>query len=669
MDLENVYVVDIEANGLLDTVTKIHIMSMGYQDENGEWKIKSTTDYEDMKKVMCDPDNTVVGHSFILYDAPALEKVLGIKFKAKIICTLGLSRALYPWKNVHGLEYWGEQFGVPKVEVGNDVWRGLRDEELSLIETKGNKTPLSRALCKMKSDFDYLMEERCVEDVKININLWVKMLNKMRVTYHGEEHRIPGFIEYSNFKMWILREQEEKPLRIDVKKLEENLAFFEKLKEEKIEALIPAMPKVPKKSIKKKPKNPYKKDGSLSAAGEKWFDLLEKANLPEDYEGEVEIITKYEEPNPQSHNQIKDWLFDLGWEPEIYKPTTSKDPEREGEEIPQVRIDGMLCKSVLKLAEIEPAIDELDGLSVITHRLGVLNSFKKNLKGEYVVASAGGLTNTMRFQHRAPVCNIPGVLSSNKDEEEGKERPLRDGRYIRELIIAEEGEVFVGVDLSSLEDRSKQHFIYPYDPEYVKTMMKDDFDPHLDLAVFAGALTEEQAQSHKDKKEDHGTVRHQYKQANYSCTYLVGANTLSKSIGSTVQHAQSIIDAFWGKNWAVKQFAEDQRTVKFEEETWIINPLNGFRYWLKTEKDRFSTLNQGGATYIFDVWLYLLMSKGLSISLNVHDEYGSGRVKVGEEKEVERICKESIKEVNEMLGLLRDMDCDVQFGKSYADVH
>lgn len=669
MELENVKIVDIEANGLLDTVTKIHIMSVGYLNKNGKWEIISTTDYDDMRKVMCNPKNTVVGHSFILYDAPALEKVLGIKVKAKLICTLGLSWALYPWKNVHGLEHWGEQFGVPKVKVGDDVWKGLREAELKIIENKGEKTPLSRALCKMKKDFDSLMRSRCEEDVKINVNTWHSIRKKLNGLYRGDEHIIPRYVSYIVDKMKKLRVQETNPLRIDVKKLEENIAFFEKLKKEKIEALKPAMPEVPKHSVRKKPKNLYKKDGSLSKKGEEWFEMLDQLGLKESYDGDIKVVVDYKEPNPQSHTQIKDWLFSLGWEPKEFKPSTSKDPKKQGEEIPQVRIDGELCESVLELIETEPAIEELEGLSVITHRLGVLNGFKKNLRGEHVIASAGGFTNTLRLQHRSPVVNLPGVLSSNKDEREGKERPLRDGRYIREIIIAEEGKLFMGSDMSSLEDRSKQHFIYPYDPEYVKSMMSDDFDPHLDLAVYAKALSEEQAQDHKNKKADYGKVRHQYKQANYSCVYGVGATKLAKATGKTVQEAQSIIDAYWGKNWAVKSFAEDQKVVTYGKEEWIINPLNGFRYWLKSDKDRFSTLNQGGATYIFDLWLYKVHKKGVNIGLTYHDELGASNVSPEDREEVHRVCKESVKEVNESLGLLRDMDCDIQFGNSYAECH
>jgi len=39
MDLNNVYVFDIEADGLLDTVTKIHVLSIGKINKKGELKL------------------------------------------------------------------------------------------------------------------------------------------------------------------------------------------------------------------------------------------------------------------------------------------------------------------------------------------------------------------------------------------------------------------------------------------------------------------------------------------------------------------------------------------------------------------------------------------------------------------------------------------------------
>jgi hypothetical protein len=639
MNLNKVYVCDIETTGFLDKIQSfddLHVLSCSYQDKDGNWTVKSTNKFEDIQKIVGNPNNTLVFHNGISYDKPVLEK-MGFEFNAVLIDTLGLSRALFPSRQRHGLGEWGEDFGVLKPSV--ELWEGL----------------------------DYqVYKERCEQDCRINTNLWLVILNKLRGLYEGEDEKvIANYIRYINFKMECLHEQEMHPLRIDVAKLDENIEYFEKLKEEKIKALIPAMPPVEVFSLKKKPKTCYKKDGSLSARGAEWFDLLTRLNLPEDYDKEIKVITKYEEPNPQSNSQVKGWLFKLGWEPKTFKPSSSSDPTKS-EDIPQIRVGGMLCKSVLKLVEVESAIEELDGLSVIVHRLGLLKSFKNNLKDGCVVAGAGGLTNTLRNQHRAPICNLPGVMTSNKHE---GERPLRDGRFIRELIIAEEGKLFMGVDLKSLEDRTKQHFIYPYDPEYVKSMMAEDFDPHLDLAVYAGALTPEQAQDHKDKKADYGSIRHNYKTVNYSATYGIGAPKLAENLGCTRAVAKKLIEDFWGKNWAVKKFADGQKVVTYKNEAWIVNPLNNFRYWLKSDKDKFSTLNQGGATYVFDKWLYYLRSKGLTSRLQMHDEMAASDIPFEEKKQAEKICKESIQRVNKVLNLLRDMDCDVQFGKNYAEVH
>ena len=48
--------------------------------------------------------------------------------------------------------------------------------------------------------------------------------------------------------------------------------------------------------------------------------------------------------------------------------------------------------------------------------------------------------------------------------------------------------------MSSLEDTTKQHYMYFFDPEYVSNMRVSGFDPHIDVAVLAGLLSEEEKQ-------------------------------------------------------------------------------------------------------------------------------------------------------------------------------
>jgi hypothetical protein len=120
------------------------------------------------------------------------------------------------------------------------------------------------------------------------------------------------FIRYLSFKMSCLQEQEEFPLTLDVELCEKYLSELEQKKEEKVEALKKAMPKNPITKKKEKPKVVYKKDGSLSSHGVKWFETLRELKLPEDTTGPVTYIDGYEDGNPNSTDQVKSWLFGLG---------------------------------------------------------------------------------------------------------------------------------------------------------------------------------------------------------------------------------------------------------------------------------------------------------------------------------------------------------------------
>ena len=50
----------------------------------------------------------------------------------------------------------------------------------------------------------------------------------------------------------------------------------------------------------------------------------------------------------------------------------------------------------------------------------------------------------------------------------------------------------IGSDVSGLESATSQHYIYNYDPDYVREMRSEDYDPHTDIAVLAGLMTEDE---------------------------------------------------------------------------------------------------------------------------------------------------------------------------------
>lgn len=458
------YVVDIETDGLVSS--RIHVMSVGWKDEEGQWQIKSTDDYDKMIEVITDKDNVLIGHNFKAFDVVELERVLDVKVTAEVVDTLALAWYILPNRvKPFGLAAFGEDYGVPKPKI--DDWEGLTYEQY---------------------------KHRCEEDVKINIKVWEDLSKKLMDVYDDVESA-RKFIRYLMFKMDCVAEQRKIGTLVDLEKVKENITILESLRLPKEQALQDAMPAG--RVIKTKPKTMSKKDGTVSKRGADWFDYLRENDLPLDTE-EVRDL-----PNINSTNQVKDWLFEIGWKPRTFKDGANG-------KVPQIRDDKReLCESVLELVEVEPAIGALDGLTVINHRLGVLKAFLDTTDEEtgYTVASMNGFTNTLRLRHSRPIANLPSVSGKiNKAIEAGTPKidaianNLRDGQLIRECIVAPQGYELCGSDISSLEDNTKRHFMWDYDPEYVEEQMVEGFDPHMDLCFRSGQITEEELKFYKWKK-------------------------------------------------------------------------------------------------------------------------------------------------------------------------
>ena len=615
-------VFDIEGDSLDPTI--IHCMSAGIYS-GGEWRIKSTTNYEDMRKFFSSCD-TLVGHNIARWDIPVIERLLDIKVTAKIVDTLAISWYLYPNRNRHGLEYWGEDFGIPKPKI--EDWENLSIEE-------------------------YI--HRCEEDVKINCALWDKQFKDLDNLYVTED-KVWRFLSYLEFKMDCAREAESSGWLLDTERCSRVLKELEDEKQSKMDELSSVMPQVRKVGKMKYPKNPYKKDGTLSSTGRRWFELLHNEGLPEDHREPLDYTRGYEEPNPASTAQVKDWLFSLGWKPETFKHD-KKDGETR--KIEQVRKDigeeKILCQSVKKLFKVEPKLSLLEGLSVLTHRIGILKGFLSNVDDKgYIQAQIQGLANTLRFKHKV-VVNLPNIR-----------KPY--GKDIRGVLIAPKGYELCGSDMSSLEDRTKQHFMWDYDPEYVREMMTDDFDPHLDLAVVAGFLTEEQAQSHKKKEEDYSEERAKAKTANYACVYGAMGATVARGADMTKKEGTALVEKYWERNWSVKEVAKNQNVKRCLGGSWLYNPVSRFWYSLRYEKDRFSTLNQGTGVFCFDCWIKNFREYRPQLTAQMHDEVVL-TVKKGNRDKVTGLLKNAIEKTNEQLKLNRELDVDVQFGDSYAEIH
>ena len=620
---------DCETDGLLEEATKVHVLAYY---EGGQ--VRYTHDYDEMRDLLVHA-TVLIGHNILRFDVPVLERLLDIEVKAKLYDTLPMSWVMFPEMMKHGLEEHGVRYGVPKPVI--EDWNSLTPEEYA---------------------------HRCVEDVKINIKLWDDLVKRFKLVYGDDKENMDRHLQYLTFKMKCAAMAEQSMWKLDVELVETSLNKILQLQEEKVQELISVMPAVPVYRVKKKPKTMFKKDRTLTVHGQEWYDECKKQGLDPSQEEPIKILKEYKPANPNSSDQVKEWLFSMGWEPCTFD--YKKEDDGSERRVPQVRKDGELAPSVSLLIEDHPEVELLDGLTVLQHRRSIFEAMLESVNEDgYVKAEIAGLTNTLRFKHKKPLVNLPGV-----DKPWGKE--------IRGALIAREGHVLCGADMVSLEATTKKHFIYPYDPDYVEEMSVPGFDEHLDLAVKAGYLTPDDytfyTSSDEDTVQDKARfksikkTRKKFKPVNYASVYGVRALKLSRTTGMTVAEAGKLIDSYWERNWAVKAFADDQEVKTVGGQMWVKNPVNKFWYSLRFEKDIFSTLNQGTGAYCFDQWVAHYLTRRPNIVGQFHDE-SINDLPVGEEQEHEEALRWAIQKVNEKLKLNVDLDIDVQYGSRYSEIH
>lgn len=608
-------VFDIETDGLLPGLTKIHVMSWMDLDTG---VIESTSDLSTMRHIIGNA-STIIGHNIISFDLPVL-KFFEIHHSknVKIVDTLPLSWYLFPNRIRHGLESWGATLGTKKPEIKD--WDNLTYEEY---------------------------KHRCEEDVKINERLWFTLRRKLDRLYShdpdGNKTDSSKIIDYLNFKMTCAYDQEVFGWRLDTDKAKDLHDRLERLKTDAEDAVIDAMPPVPITRVMNPPKVMYRKDGTLSARGEAWQEALRANYMPASTNTPITVLEGHKPANPNSNTQVKDWLHSLGWKPKTFKYVREDDGSER--KIEQVRDGEDLCESVTELAEQHPAIKHLADLTVLTHRLGIVKGFLECVDYDgRLVAGIAGLTNTLRFKHRKPLVNLPGV-----------DKPW--GEDIRGCLIASEGRKLIGCDMVSLEDTTKRHYMQPIDPDYVEEMEKDGFDPHLDLAKHAG----EDITGPNVK-----TVRKAYKAANYACVYGVGPQTLSRATGLTVMKSKKLIEAYWERNAAVKKVAETRKVRKIDDETWIYNEVSGFWHSLRYDKDRWSTTNQSTGVFVFDTFVRLVKREGLRVVGQFHDEIIVDSDDTDTDTKALDYCCELL---NDELKLNVPLHIDYSVGDTYAEIH
>ena len=425
---------DIETDGLLEDLTKIHCMCIKDTSTDTMYRYTPENIEDGIKKLMVTGE-TICGHNVIAFDLPAIKKLYPwfTVCKDKVIDTLVYARLVFSEINYidnkltrigvlpkrlygsHSLKAYGYRLGVLKGTYceTEDAWAIFTPEMLDYNE----------------------------QDVVVTEALYKKCSKKTTTEQAlSLEHKA----------QWLMVKMENNGFTFDKEKAIELMSTLQSKQIEVISQLANMVPRIPDKVFI--PKRDNKSKGY-------------KAGVP---------VERYKEFNPNSRQQIL-WIIK-----DYYKyPFSNPDMHTEDGKI---QLNEETFKLIVKDTEAPEEVRKLAELFqenfLLTKRLGQLIDGKNGwLKLVSEDGKIHGHVNpngaiTGRATHSKPnIAQVPHVGT-----EYGKE--------CRELFTVPKGWYQAGIDACGLELRCLSHYMYPFDNgEYANECVNGDIHTKNQIAA------------------------------------------------------------------------------------------------------------------------------------------------------------------------------------------
>lgn len=570
---------DVETDGLLDTMTKIHCMSIsdghhnvtGYRPDEIEDGVKRLWKAVNNGEGIC-------GHNIINFDIPAIQKIypwfdIPRDKRQYVVDTLVLARLVF--SNIsesdygafrhkempgaligsHTLKAYGYRLGVYKgtyAEDTEDAWAMFNEDML-----KYNK-----------------------QDVVVTEALYEKEL---------EKHYPEAAIALEHKAQWLMTKQEQNGFPFDIEganELEKTLRDRVATVSSEIKNLAPPIPGkvfIPKRDNKR---------------------LGYKAGVP---------IQRYKEFNPGSRQQIE-WVIRQHYG---YSPSNA-DLYAEDE---RLKIDETTFHFIAKDKEAPEEVRVLAPLFeeqlMLTKRLGQLadgtQAWLKCVKGDERIHGRVNPNGTVsgRATHSQPnVTQVPHASSPY-------------GKECRSLFGVPKGWIQAGMDACGLELRCLSHFLYPYDNgAYAHEVVHGDI--HTANQKAAGLPTRDSAKTFI-----------------YAFLYGAGDEKMGKLIGGDAKDGKAIKKKFLKANPAIVQLRKAIHDCLVSEEyrgkiiKWhrkYLKGLDGRHLHVRSVHSALNLLLQSAGALVCKYWIVRteerLIARGLkhgwdgdfALMAWVHDE-------------------------------------------------
>lgn len=469
---------DIETDGLLDTVSTIHVLAMHEVETNRRAVFRRNREMDTIARgiELLESAQTIVGHNILHYDIPVLEKLRGsFNPEGKIRDTLVMCRLLFAdekerdfgryaagklpggFIGAHSLEAWGWRLNMHK----GDYKREMEAQGLDPW-----------------AEWNQSMEDYCVQDIDVTLALWKKLRNtnfsEDAIVLEHRIHDLMGVQERNGFPFDV---EAAKRLAEDVEK--EFYRVAQAAQKHYGSWFAPGRSRVCK---------PLWEDDKGINAAKKYAEV--RPEFGEDDSraiwAEVKVPGKdlnYKDPmrgsftkdapfcpiqlkefNPLSrHNVIDRFTTIYEWKPEAFTDTGQ----------PQVN-DDVLRGLIGKI----PMAEELAEVYFHKKLLGQLqdgkNGWLKLVTEDGKIhhyCNVGG-TVSGRASHNSPnLAQVPKVMTGKQvDMQTGQKRTVilrgREGEYgweCRSLFYVPKGWKLIGCDLSGIEFRCLANLTARYD--------------------------------------------------------------------------------------------------------------------------------------------------------------------------------------------------------------
>ncbi|MAL34402.1 MAG: hypothetical protein CMG84_13480 [Marinobacter sp.] len=416
------YVFDIETNGLLDQLTKIHCLVI--KDINTEEVYSFRPDEVEEGLKLLSNAKELIGHNIIKFDIPAIRKVFPEwKTNAKITDTIVCSRLI--WSNIKETDFQNyNRYGFDPKMIGSHslkAW-GLR---LNLHKGKFGETTDWK-------EWSAEMQKYCEQDVEVNF-LFYNVISQKNYS--------PEALKLEHDFAMIIDMQEKMGFCFDVEAANKLLVNLTKRRIELEEELQLAFPAWTKDLGEFIPARDNKTKGYIKGIA----------------------INKYETVtfNPNSRYHIADRLKNkYNWKPKVFTP----DGKPQVDESVLGKLEYPEAKLLAEYLLVQKRISQLaEGNSAWL-------KLEKNNKIYGSVMTNGAVTG--RCTHMRPnIAQVPAV-------------GVPYGKECRQLFTVPKGYKLVGLDLSSLELRCLSHYLAKYDNGiYAKQVVEGDVHTYNQKAM------------------------------------------------------------------------------------------------------------------------------------------------------------------------------------------